>query len=301
MKKTNLISMLMMVAALVFYVRCEETTDETSNSVSPEITETAEDDAMADEIFEEIDAEVEADMLALEAKGYDPGKLKSANAAEPDCVVITVAQDDSARFPKTVTFDYGDGCKYTRRGFETTKKGKVMVTISNRMIIPGSTRTITFDDYYVNEFKVEGTRKITNKGINSLGNLEAEITVTDGKLIFNNQYEYTRNATKTKEWVRASNALNDTVFISFSMSGNNFADQDYTRQCDKLVVVRCENATYRWVIVEGLVNGTVNNNPFTIDFGDGTCNNTIFVEDSVGRRAQIEVRHRAREKYRKIE
>ena len=47
-----------------------------------------------------------------------------------------------------------------------------------------SVRTLTFDNYYVNGAKVEGTTVVTNTGLNNNSNVVFSVVLTGGKITF---------------------------------------------------------------------------------------------------------------------
>ncbi len=76
----------------------------------------------------------------------------------PDVTIIR--QNAPALFPVKIIFDFGiNGC-VGRDGH--LRKGKVITVYTNRLLFPGATATTTFDGFYFDSTKVEGTHKITN-------------------------------------------------------------------------------------------------------------------------------------------
>ena len=76
----------------------------------------------------------------------------------PDVTVIRM--NGSAPFPVKIILDFGiNGC-VGRDGH--LRKGKVITYYTNRLLIPGAVATTTFDGFYVDSTKIEGTHKITN-------------------------------------------------------------------------------------------------------------------------------------------
>jgi hypothetical protein len=76
----------------------------------------------------------------------------------PD-VTITLL-NPPALFPKKVVLDFGTGCTSQRDGRH--RRGKIIITYTNRLTIPGAMATTVFDGYYIDSLKIEGTHKITN-------------------------------------------------------------------------------------------------------------------------------------------
>lgn len=68
------------------------------------------------------------------------------------CATVTVTPQNG--FPKTVVIDFGTGCT-SPNGI--TRSGRIRIVISDSLRKPGSTAVMTFDNYYVNNYKKEGT------------------------------------------------------------------------------------------------------------------------------------------------
>jgi hypothetical protein len=257
-----------------------------------------EDEVISDAIFEDIDGSVESELLVLDQNKYEPSSVKST--AEDVCRTITVDHPDTTGFPKIVTIDYGDGCTFVFNSDTITKKGKIVVTITDRYFITGSQRIMTFYDFYINDVKVEGTRTITNLGMNEQGHLEFSIQLRNGKLIFNDNTFVTCEADKTREWVRTTNWVTDTVFVTGSSTGININGEVYVREItEPLVLIHCANYKHRWTIVDGtVVTLTGDNPPVTVDHGDGSCDKEVSVQRD-GNERSFEFHYRHQWRYRK--
>lgn len=109
------------------------------------------------------------------------------------CAVVT---ETSADFPKTITIDYGTGCTNSNG---ITKKGKVMIYMSNPLNTVGAVRQISFDGFYVNSTQITGTKNLENTGLNDAGNaliaVEADLTFTNGN------GTRTRQSDHVREWI----------------------------------------------------------------------------------------------------
>ena len=275
--------------------------DERTSSLNDADIEQAEDDAVADDVYNTVDAMIDDEISTLDANNYNTGtRLKSANGEDPFvCKVVTVDHPDSTHFPKVITIDYGEGCTVVINGEEYTRKGVIQITVTDRWFLTGATRTTIFVDFYVNEVKVEGTRTVINTGENEDGNLVFDHELTDGKLIFNDSLEYTRTANTQHEWVRAATPMLDEWLITGSRSGINAEGHEYSHEIiERLRMIRCEEFRYQWMIVEGIVEVTRNGNTGTIDYGNGTCDDTaILTIDDEEREIQVRKRYHKRRRF----
>ncbi len=82
--------------------------------------------------------------------------LKSA-AVSDTCPLITITSAGEDFWPRNIVIDYGTGCEGL---FDVVRSGTILITLSGRGVIVGSVRTLTFQDYYVNGAKIEGTRPL---------------------------------------------------------------------------------------------------------------------------------------------
>src|SRR5688572_14694538 len=77
--------------------------------------------------------------------------------------------------PDTITIDFGaSNCLCADQRY---RRGKIIVTYMGFYKDSLATRTIGFDNYFVNDNQVTGSKTITNKGRNAAGNLHFSITV----------------------------------------------------------------------------------------------------------------------------
>jgi hypothetical protein len=134
----------------------------------------------------------ENDFLREEETISNPCNLDYASLLAP-CAVVT---ESSSTFPKTVTIDYGTGCVDANG---RTKKGKIIINVSGDMRVAGSKRTLTFDNFYINEIKIEGSRNAENTGPNTAGNMV--VKVTGDITASNSEFTRSRSFTRYREWV----------------------------------------------------------------------------------------------------
>jgi len=90
----------------------------------------------------------------------------------------------------TITVDFGSANCLCSDG--RNRRGKIIINYTGAYGDSASVHTITFDNYYQNDNKVEGTKTVTNMGHNSAGQpyfnvtVNGTITKTDGTTIVTN-------------------------------------------------------------------------------------------------------------------
>jgi len=142
---------------------------------------------------------------------------------------ITIEPLDLTTFPKTITIDYKTGV-LCEDGI--TRKGIVTIVSTDWYGKTGSKHTTTFDNYYHEGFKVEGTHYVENLGLNQDDNLEYSVTIDNGKITTEtgDTINYTENSTRT--WVAGFetplNIWDDEYLLDGTQSGTSSNNVDYS-------------------------------------------------------------------------
>jgi hypothetical protein len=289
--KTKGIISAMSIGAVALTMVFHACNKEEDSLITSEDVALAQDELYMDAVYSEVDNLVESSIATLDVNNYQPGSLKSTE--ETPCVVVTVDHPDGVTFPKVVSIDYGDGCTLVFNNDTITYKGQIIITVTDRYFVPGAQRIITFNDFYINEAKIEGTRTVTNLGQNGEGHLEVQVTLANGKITFEDGTWATRTSTILREWVRKEDRLEDTLYVTGSSFGVNMLGEEYVREItDPIMWIHCPEYNYRWIRVDGTV--TITNTVkgvTTIDFGDGTCENALILGKR-GERYNLRFRYR---------
>ena len=262
-------------AIAMFLYACSK---EEENIITSEDVALAQDEVYMDALYSEVDNLVEGSLSTLDLNNYQPGSLKSTE--DMVCAIVTVDPFDGITFPKVITIDYGEGCTVIFKNDTITYKGQIIIALTDRYYVPGAQRIITFNDFYINGTKIEGTRTITNLGQNEDGHLEVQVTLANGKITFEDGTWATRTSSILREWVRKEDRLEDTLYITGSSFGINVLGEEYVREItEPIMMVHCYEYNYRWVRVDGTI--TITNSVkgvTTIDFGDGSCESAIVLK-----------------------
>lgn len=298
MKTRKLFSKLagLIIITSIFITSCEKSeNDDLFNAISESEIEMAEDDALADAIYEDLEMTVDQEIAELDRNAYEELNLKSTS--DEVCRVITVDHPDSTRFPKIITIDYGDGCTTIFNGDTITKKGMIQVTVTGRYWVEGSKRIITLIDYYVNDIKVEGTRTITNLGLNESDNFEFSIVLEDGALIINDTITITRESDRTREHY-VGNRFDwgdDEFIITGEVYGVNARGYEYRRE----IISPLHKTSCRF-FVTGIIESTVGDNePLQLDYGDGLCDDNATLSRG-GESKEIHLRFQYRNRWKRV-
>ena len=205
--------------------------------------------------------------------GDDDG-LKSATIS--DCLTVTIHKNEDGEFwPRSWTFDYGtENCESV---FGNEKRGMVHVSLSDWWKNEDSFREITFEDFYINDNKMEGVKTILNTGLNENGNLSFTKKITDAKLTYADGTSMTWNCEKVSEQVEGAETIifADNVWsVTGSGSGVNIDDKSYTMTITAALIYN-SGCLYP---VSGIMEiSTEGEELKVINYGNGECDNIITV------------------------
>ncbi len=268
MKKNSLLLLLTGITLMGFMLgSCEK-----NNDIEGPDTQLAEDDALVDLMFDDLFAEVEDAMESMEYTLYG-GEKKSTSVV---CKQITVERpSDTTFWPRTVTIDYGDGCEGP---VGNVRRGKVIIEVNHHYPHEDYYRTVTLEDYYINDHKIEGTRSVVNEGLNENGNLYYTVNLVGGKVTTPDGKVISKDYERIREWISGSATprfrLDDEYLVTGTCTGINRNGIAYTRT----ITVPLEiSLSCRWIRagVVDIVNEA--GNEIQMDYGDGECDREAVV------------------------
>ncbi len=188
----------------------------------------------------------------------------------------TVTPSDPGTFPKTVVVDFGTGITSS---LGITRKGKITMVFSGKLITPGTTVTSTFTDYYVNGYKLEGTYTITNTSPQTLIPISFTTSTSQGKITYPDSTWYTYSGNKSVVQTGGSSTpvnFSDDVYkitgtnVFASSAGNTLQDSITTP------LVKANSCTH---IGSGIISFVFNNTLHgTLDYGNGDCDSLAVIK-----------------------
>lgn len=198
---------------------------------------------------------------------YRPGGNEGTLGAQ--CFSVTVTPKVPGQWPKTATFDFGDGCKGTDG---KVRRGKIMVAFSRPSYEPGATITTTFDGYNVDSFAISGTQVVQNTSADN--KFAFSVTIADGKLT-NTSSGFWHALAGKHTWTQSAgmgtplDIMDDAYDVTGSVTGGNASG--LTWKCDiTKPLLRKINCKWR---TKGEISVHWNQNPdaASLDYGDGSC------------------------------
>jgi hypothetical protein len=290
MKTMSTLSKTLSVAALVtatFFVACQKNDDDTGTNQQEQqelATNSSRSDAESDAVFNDVfnnvlgvNSDVAVGGTGVFARSsMTTGKLTGEDTVAGITVTITKLNDPNA-FPAKAVIDFGTG--YTGKDGHV-RKGKIIIVYSNRLILPGSSATTTFDGYYLDSIKVEGTHKATNTSTQTTRSFKIE--VTDAKLSKPSGNYSTWNSTRNIAQTGGLTTLldlSDDVFAVTGTASGTLKKGSFTYQWDATITTPLiRKFTCIW-ISEGSITINHNNTQVgVLDFGTGQCDRKVTLK-----------------------
>lgn len=273
------------------FISCE---DSNSNDILNESSELTEEETIAliesDDISDDVDNYLDtfiAEDFSVASKD-EVSKESEITIVVPDCVIKTVVIEGAT---KTVTFDFGEGCEFP---FGDVLAGKMMMSYVYDIDAKTVTITHTFDGFTFNDVLVEGENVIVRTKENSDGNPQSVKTM-DVKHTWPDGEFTSKKGTVTREWIEGAGTKNwgDNVFIITGTKTVTFKDGTV---CTLEVVDGLRREIACRFIVSGVLKITKGDREGTLNFGDGSCDNTAIFTNSNGEEKEITLRKRVMNK-----
>jgi hypothetical protein len=208
------------------------------------------------------------------------GETSNVNGWVETCATVTLSPADTTTFPKTMTIDFGSGCT-SANGI--TRKGKIIATLSGKIRKSGTTTSVSFSNYYVNNYHVEGTYSITTNSGNGNG-INYTTAVSGGKITWPDGatwYNYSGTHTLAQTSGIGTATFTDDVYSwtgGFTTSSSAGKSLTVSITSPLIKSMSCKN------IISGVQAFTYNVISGTINYGDGTCDNQATL--TVGNKTQ---------------
>jgi hypothetical protein len=197
----------------------------------------------------------------------------------PPCYTVTIDHPGPSFFPVKITIDFGQtGCAGPDG---RVRKGKVITTYSARLITPGAIANTVFENFYVDNVKVEGDLRITNTATQSSPDRTFKLEVIDGRLTWTNgnytQWNSTRTITQVTG-IQTPTPLDDIIKIEGAAQGQALRGNLLVAWQSSITEPLIRRFSCRYIVRGKISSARINNNtnnPWTaiLDFGNGACDN----------------------------
>lgn len=263
--------------AILFFISCnssDNTTDQTSlTTANSQIRADSRIDASINDV-----SNIVEDQFSIKQYGTTSRTTETMHYFLPTCAVTTWTY---ANGTFTGTIDFGtEGCTLQNGN---VLKGKITISFSGNFTTPEKTITYSFDNFYHNGIKIQGTKTI----IKTIKSTELYIPIhpvftqsIDLSVTFEDGTVYTRTGSLTKEMVSGDDNHDgdddddweDRVFLVTGSHTTTVSTGD-SWSCTIQTPLRYEMECKKSIPVSGTVLKVNNGVETLIDYGNGTCDN----------------------------
>jgi len=203
----------------------------------------------------------------------DKGSKRFKGDKYGDCATVV---EDEENNTKTITFS--EDCE-GKRG--QVRSGTMIVTYSETQGEAGSFRQVTYNDFYLNGVKIEGTRRTEIISIDESGSKTMRTTMSDGKMIYEDGTFETKNSEMTR-YTHVENSEKQYSSLTGSKSAVSTEGVNFSMEITTPIkfVYNCDDLGFRKrgkIPVEGVKVSIDGDQTITTDFGDGTCDTLVEV------------------------
>ena len=248
------------------FYSCDQDESNGADLVNEESIIAAESEADLDEVFDDVDEIAFYGGLFAEENGKTVIDEHSP---------IHCADRIHDEINQIITIDYGEGCEDWRGRH---RRGKIIIRYSGPWWEPGSVMVITFENFYINGKKINGTRTRTNISENVDSDIIFDITLEDGKVTWSDGTEATREAHWVVKRIRANNPINDERHLDGEASGTSRRGVAYRVNITETIIFLRSCGPFKvFIPVQGIKVITWEDSQKIVDFGDGECDRTVTI------------------------
>jgi hypothetical protein len=276
---------MMATLMILSFISCQKDT----STVEQAGVNIADDNAVSDAVFEDIYSTTDNADIILDQMGKN-GDSKGMEVLADSCPTIMVTNPETGIWPKVVTVDFGEGCSGL---YDNSRSGKIIIEVTGPRLEIGSKRTVTFENYYFNGIKVEGTKVVENTGYNDSQNLVCSVSLTGGKLTLPDGRFIERSFEHQREWIAGlltRNIWDDECLVTGTASGTTLEGVAYTNT----ITTALDWKRACFFIVSGVVKiQREGKEDIEINYGTGDCDAKAVVTRG-GESKEILLRHKIR-------
>ncbi len=289
MKTKNLILSGVFFLGLVAFSSCDDSSsvvESLDNSLDTDVIEQQEaiEDAV-ESVFDDIEA-----TLSTDFEMSSTTQLKSASEDEMPvgCPAVIIEHPEDTTYPKVITYDYGTENCEDRHGI--LKRGKVIVTKTGPHWEAGSERTVVFEDFYVNDNSIVGSRTFQNEGQNEDGNWYFSVNI-DVTVETTEEITWTHQVSRIRTLIAGADTprypWDDQFLITGTSSGSSSLGYSVTREITTPVLKKkdCRFPVSGMVEIVRTKDGV--SAKAWLDYGEGECDYKATVTDEDGNVEEI--------------
>lgn len=186
--------------------------------------------------------------------------------------VVTKQLNTATRFPLQITIDFGSGCT-GRDG--RTRKGRIVIVYTGHLFLSGNSATTSFEGYYLDNIKIEGTHKLTNTGTPDKKSYTTQVTnarlsTSNGNYI---QWNSEKTVMQTEGAATPLIGLDDVYTVTGQAGGSVQVDNKYFQWSTAITAPLTKRFICRWISRGTLTLKKGNDAVAVLDYGSGACEN----------------------------
>ncbi|MFH0999614.1 MAG: hypothetical protein V1783_02125 [Bacteroidota bacterium] len=262
---------LTMTFSLVFFSACNKT-DTKIDLTEEEALLEVQDETLAAELFDEI-AEI-GDEAIFVTEINTKSTLATVPVRLNQCATITREFVDNSI---VVTINFGDENCEGPDG--KLRRGKIIITRSGRYW-DGAVRVVyTFDNFFVNDNQLLGTKEFTGY-INDDGNRASSMIIDGSIILADDAGTITWKSERHRVVIEGSDTRiksDDRIEITGFSNGVNAAGETFSSEIIEPLVRIYQDGCFRFYVAGIVKILKANGTEVVINYGDGTCDNLAEV------------------------
>ncbi|HSF55124.1 MAG TPA: hypothetical protein VLA71_15320 [Algoriphagus sp.] len=213
----------------------------------------------------------DTDLITLDVLQNSGLGLRTLGVADL-CANTVVTHNEET---KKITIDFGAGCTSPNG---VTRKGKILLAYSGvNFLFPGTSIITSFEGYEINGMKIEGTRSLTNAGVDLINSrITLNVKIENGKLTWPDNSSATYISNQIRKLTLGNAGYQ--VDITGTSSGKSREGIDYTAVVTESLIVDEECARSGvYIPSSGVMDFTFSGVTLSANFGTGSCDKVALI------------------------
>lgn len=180
-----------------------------------------------------------------------------------------------------LTIDFGGGCPNPNPNDVEVRKGRIIMyyTVMPSYWDSGSVHTITFDDYYYEDTRLSGYKKVELRGPNNEGNPYTSIIVSDTLHLGGNNGYISYNCERRRDYKNGWNTPGQTIDDVWEITGSGAIKRGNGAYCDFNILEALLGSGNCGYIKAGQLQMIPHNGDSrTVNYGEGDCDDDAKLE-----------------------
>lgn len=266
MKKLSFTITLILIAAISFiFIKCKKNNNDQAELWSEKSTEV-------------LSVTVLKDMEAFNFITDTIYTSPNLSSSPGNCPFVTffMTPDPDAHIRYITTYDWTDNGCVSPDGL--LRKGKIIVSFSGKMNVPGSVALNSFQDFYSNNNRINGFQEIKCKTPDQVNHFPvfdvfSNIEIKYPDQVFVSKFKSTLNRTMI-EGSTTTTKDDDVWSLTGSITGITVDDIEFNAIISKPLL---KKNSCKWFDSGTIVITPLKGSQCTIDFGTGTCENKATI------------------------